>query len=174
MKPFNLEEALAGKLVQLRNGKKATILGALPSNVKTKYPLIGVIFQDEIRGFLVSQKTAEWTMDGWCIFDDDDFEDDGKTPSEEDIIGMWEEPIKYRCINGHKFPEPCSEPPEVERSYYTIHIVKYGAEVMRLIWGDDDDDNKRLNMGIVHTTQEAAQAQADAINSILRGESCPD
>lgn len=165
MKPFNLEEALAGKLVQVRNGKKAIVLGALPSNVKTKYPLIGVIFQDEINGgFLVSQK-AEWTMEGWCLFNDD-----GKNPSGEDIIGMWEEPIKYRHINGRKFPEPCSEPLKDGQLYFTINF-DVGAEVVHFSWDDDDDyDNNRLKMGIVHATQEAAQAHADAINSLFSGE----
>ena len=168
MKPFNLEEALAGKLVQVRNGKKAIVLGALPSNVKTKYPLIGVIFQDEINGgFLVSQK-AEWTMEGWCLFNDD-----GKNPSGEDIIGMWEEPIKYRHINGHKFPEPCSEPLEDGQSYFMVYIG-YGAGVEHFGWDNDAYDNKHLKRGIVHTTQEAAQAHADAINSLFRGEPCPD
>lgn len=168
MKTFSLEEALAGKLVQVRNGKKAIVLGTLPSNVKTKCPLIGVIFQDEINGgFLVSQ-IVEWTMEGWCFFNKD-----GKNPSGEDIIGMWEEPIKYRHINGHKFPEPCSEPLEDGQSYFTIYIG-YGAEFARFSWDDDDYDNNRLKIGIVHTTQEAAQAHADAINSLFRGEPCPD
>lgn len=80
---------------------------------------------------------------------------------------------KYRHINGHKFPEPCSEPLEDGQSYFIIYIG-YGAEFAHFSWDDDDFDNNRLKMGIVHATQEAAQAHADAINSLFRGEPCPD
>ena len=80
---------------------------------------------------------------------------------------------KYRHINGHKFPEPCSEPFKDGQSYFTIDF-DVGAEVVHHRWSDDCDDNQRLRNGLIHTTQEAAQAHADAINSLFRGEPCPD
>lgn len=80
---------------------------------------------------------------------------------------------KYRHINGHKFPEPCSEPFKDGQSYFAVSL-EAGAEVSHYRWYDDNHDNRLLNSGLIHTTQEAAQAHADAINSLFRGEPCPD
>lgn len=168
MKPFNLEEALSGKPVKLRDWEKAYVIGRVPDGIKADYPLRGVVVGQNSTGELAVVGTASWTLSGnnYLPYITDE-------PHPADIIGMWEEPIKYRHINGHKFPEPCSEPLEDGQSYFMVYIG-YGAELARFSWDNDDYDNKHLKRGIVHTTQEAAQAHADAINSLFRGEPCPD
>ena len=52
--------------------------------------------------------------------------------------------------------------------------IEYGATVLKFCWQDSSADNDRLRMGIIHTTKEAAQAHADAINTLYYGEPCSD
>lgn len=168
MKPFNLEEALSGKPVKLRDGKKAYVIGRVPDGIKAHYPLRGVVVEKNPTGELAIGNTASWTLSGnnYLPYITDE-------PHPADIIGMWEAPIKYRHINGHKFPEPCSEPFKDGQSYFAVSL-EAGAEVSHYRWYDDNHDNRLLNSGLIHTTQEAAEAHADAINSLFRGEPCPD
>lgn len=53
MKPFDLEKALAGEPVQLRDGRKAMFIGKIPDGillegngdaVEIKHPVVGIIF----------------------------------------------------------------------------------------------------------------------------------
>ena len=87
MKPFNLEEALQGKPVRLRNGLKAIIYYKVPdkytfSNGEMTYrPLKGMIFNEE--GYLTSSQVA-WLNNGKIAEDYD---------HTLDIIGMYEEDI---------------------------------------------------------------------------------
>ena len=143
MNKFDLEAALAGAPVKLRNGAKAYVIGRIPDGIKTDYPLRGFIVKQNPTGELTDGNDASWTLLGNNYANTEHF---------TDIIGMWEEPIKYRHINGKKFPEPCSEPLEDGQSYFTIYIG-YGAELAHFNWNDDDYDNNRLKLGIVHTTR---------------------
>lgn len=82
MKPFNLEEALSGKLVQLRNGKRARILVDLSKAFGAKRlssSIVGVT--------LIDEKTITTAL-LW--------ERDGRYPACDwlDIVGMYEEPAK--------------------------------------------------------------------------------
>lgn len=79
-KPVDLEKALKGEPVVLRNGTKAYIRHR-ESEVQTSYPLIG---------YVVSGKTAGvgWTECGHFYED--------KWESEYDITGMWVEPIEFK------------------------------------------------------------------------------
>lgn len=91
-----------------------------------------------------------------------------------DIVGMWEEePIKYRQINGKKFPEPCNKPLKIGDPYFIVNI-QYDLTVFKFCWADTSSDNDRLKMGIIHATREAAQAHADAISTLYYGEPCFD
>lgn len=166
MKPFNLNAALTGEAVKLRDGSKAYVLGRVPETLSTDKALYVAVVRklggdEHIIDNLHLSITGNY------------FTHLGNAHHEKDIIGMWEEPIKYHHINGHKFPKPCSEPLKDGQSYFTI-IIEDGAEVVHFRWEGDDYDNVRLERGIVHTTQEAAEAHADAINSLFRGEPCPD
>ena len=84
MKPFDLEAALQGEPVVLRNGKKAYIgmnlfdLGVLEST--TSYPLQGVVLEEDDSDFT----NESWTLEGLRVKcnETDPFS----------IVGMWEEP----------------------------------------------------------------------------------
>lgn len=84
MKLFNLEEALTGKPVQLRNGQKAIILCRVPDEYvfedesSVAFPLYGLIFDAE--GY-IDNGDACWRDNG--TYD--------SNPHKFDIIGMWEE-----------------------------------------------------------------------------------
>lgn len=82
MKPFDLEEALSGKLVKLRSGKLARVLVDLSKEFgikRNKSVLVGVTLTDD-------GDTAAALL----------WEKDGKNgPSDWlDIVGMYEEPVK--------------------------------------------------------------------------------
>lgn len=167
MKPFDLNDALSGKPVKLRNGSKAYVTGIVPNAIKTDYVLRGVTVKKDRSGDLVVSSTASWTIKGRASLFIDEYQ--------FDIIGMCEEeePIKYRHINGKKFPEPSNIPPKIGEAYFMVNI-EYGATVLKFCWEDSSADNDRLKMGIIHTTKEAAQAHADAINTLYHGEPCSD
>jgi len=83
MSKFDLEKALAGEFVKLRNGQKALIYYCIPdefvfdSGKPVLYPLRGMIFNenDEIKDF-----NACWKNNGKYNIKADDY----------DIVGMWE------------------------------------------------------------------------------------
>lgn len=78
--PFNLEKALQGSPVLLRNGSKAYVKFRMPENYTGAYPLRGY-YQAEwaLDGFA----NAEWTLQGKEYNRENEFE--------FDIIGMWDE-----------------------------------------------------------------------------------
>lgn len=163
MKPFDLNDALSGKPVKLRGGSKAYMIGLLPNAIKTDYALRGVTVRNDEFGDLIIASTGCWTIEGLAslITGEHQF----------DIIGMWEEekPVKYRHINGKKFPEPCSKPFKVGEPYFIVN-TQYGLTVLKFRWAGSSADNDRLKMGIVHASKEAAQAHADAISTLYYGE----
>lgn len=80
MKDFDLEKALQGEPVMLRNGDKAfifkNILGTPILDFKPDYPLIGMIHNHPV--------TQTWSLDGRISSCND--------CAPGDIVGMWEEP----------------------------------------------------------------------------------
>ena len=97
MKPFNLEEALQGKPVRLRNGMKAIIYYNVPKDFTLNdgssilYPLKGITFT--IDGDVACSSEA-WRRDGSYI--------DSNTSHHQDIIGMWEEDISSLIQKAYK------------------------------------------------------------------------
>lgn len=83
MKPFDLQEALNGDPVMLKNGSKAFVKYNLLNEVEklevrdTVYPLIGYRFD----GIYIS--TTSWDLKGKSVH---------WATLEYDIVGMWEEP----------------------------------------------------------------------------------
>lgn len=90
MKAFDLEKALAGEPVRLRNGNKAIIYGRIPeglkwpSNMNVAYPLIGVVLNEADKIKLISMR---WHIDGGA------WNDETTSSHDLDIIGMWEDDI---------------------------------------------------------------------------------
>lgn len=90
MKPFNLEEALSGKLVQLRGGQKAIICYRVPDNYRCDsgepwaFPLLGIVLDTDNA---IEQVGACWRDNGTF----------GCAGSVFDIVGMFEEPPKSQA-----------------------------------------------------------------------------
>ena len=80
-KPFDLERALKGEPVVLRDGTKAYIRHR-ETQIKTNYPLIGYIADGKTEGNIMS-----WTEDGRCFWYQED--------SLSNIAGMWVEPLVF-------------------------------------------------------------------------------
>lgn len=86
MKPFDLEKALAGEPVVLRDGHKAIVYYYVPDEIKLDdegtpetFPLKGMKFDQD--GYLLNS-SVEWRKDGRFR----------SSESDSDIVGMWEEP----------------------------------------------------------------------------------
>ena len=86
MKPFDLNKALQGEPVRLRNGAKAILLYEIPEkytfpdNKPMNYPLKGISLTRN--GYIDAE--VRWTLDGKCSTND---------INASDIIGMYEEDI---------------------------------------------------------------------------------
>lgn len=86
MKEFNLEKALAGKPVQLRNGLKALIYYRIPdeyvfsNRTNVSYPLNGICFD---KNGYINLLSTKWNDKGISNQLEDDY----------DIIGMYEDII---------------------------------------------------------------------------------
>lgn len=106
MKEFNLEAALNGEPVMLRNGKKAIIYYCTPAefkfdeNIPDSFPLKGMVF--DLNGYL-DDPSVSWRCNGSFRCSEDDW----------DIIGMWEEPK----ISIEDLPKPF-KPKDGEPFYY--------------------------------------------------------
>lgn len=109
MKEFNLDAALNGEPVKLRNGNKAFICYKLSRDFKywdgspINFNICGYILN--FNGDIAMLNTA-WKEDGKWTMDE--------TKSDRDIIAMWEEPK----ISIEDLPKPFK--PEKSNSYFYI------------------------------------------------------
>ncbi|MEE3731729.1 Uncharacterised protein [Mannheimia haemolytica] len=92
-KPFDLEKALQGEPVKLRDGNKAYVIAMvdMPQGLPN-YRLVGYGFNGIHKEFL------HWRMTGEALVDD---------ISSDDIVGMWEEPRPTVTLT---LPCPLKEP----------------------------------------------------------------
>lgn len=154
MKEFNLDEALNGKPVKLRNGNKAFICYKLSRDFKywdgspINFNICGYILN--FNGDIAMLNTA-WKEDGKWTMDE--------TKSDRDIIAMWEEPK----ISIEDLPKPFK--PKDGESYYYIcgraieYVYKY-AEISPF---------NRLSSenGQCFRTREDAQKWLDFMKSMM-------
>lgn len=127
MKPFNLEEALKGAPVKLRDGCKAYVLADVSKlfpALETKFPLFGI--HSEPSNHEKFSSSEAWTYAGTFR------EENG---SLRDIIGMWEEPeltqeqILEKAYNENlKVTFPCAFNPD---GYEVVGKLKSGDFVLR-------------------------------------------
>lgn len=91
MKPFDLEKALAGEPVRLRDGRKAMFIGKIPDGiliegkageVECDYPVAGIIFNKN--GAVIYK--GWWTVEGYFLCK--------AAARDADAVGMWEEPLE--------------------------------------------------------------------------------
>jgi len=78
----------------------------------------------------------------------------------------WAKPMSFIKINGHKVPAPEREPLDIGTRYFVPHLWSGGTVSYR--WGGDNDDQNCLKNGLVHLTEEAALAHAEALLSFTR------
>lgn len=145
MKQFNLEKALAGEPVVLRNGKKAfifkNVLDTSILNFKLDYPLIGMVHNDAT--------VRCWTIDGRISMRND--------CADGDIIGMWEE----QKTSIEDLPKPF-KPKSGDRYYY---INEYFVQFAR--YHDDDSDVGMAENAQCYRTREDAQKWLDFMKSMM-------
>ena len=153
MKEFNLDAALNGEPVMLRNGCKGVVYYKIPKEYvfpdgrNATYPLRGLIFDKE--GF-IDNSFNFWFEDGRC---------NHECHSPNDIVGMWEEPK----ISIEDLPKPFK--PQATQRYYYIYGGYIGCE----------DEGRKNNIfdeiaaekGNSFRTREDAQKWLDFMKSMM-------
>lgn len=154
MKPFDLQEALNGAPVKLRNGNKAYIIADyikfFPFNT---FRLQGVCLVGDSK---TQYERNQWTVDGVSLFKID-YYSSGTNPY--DIIGMWEE-LKSDTITV-TLPKPFK--PKQGETYYSITPDGEGVDTLHAI---RLDHGSILN-GNCFRSKADAQAWQDAMKSAL-------
>lgn len=151
MKSFDLEKALAGEPVMLRNGLKALICYRIPDKYvfndgsSAAFPLQGIIFNK--RGNL--KQIAE-------VWKDNGSYGDGYL-HKFDIIGMWE-----NVIDPKDLPKPF-EPKENEPYFYICGFNVYNSKHFRPYARFDSDNAK---CGQCFRTEEDAKKWIEFVKSM--------
>lgn len=146
MKPFDLQAALSGKAVILRDGRKAFV-----RHHETK---LDASKSHKLLGYLADGDYFAWCEDGVYLA--------GVTTTTGDIIGMWPE---TRIINGFEVQAPETQEPEYKSDYYvaaTANIDFYSEQS----WTQHDVDKRWLERGLVFLNKEDAIANAKAMLGI--------
>ena len=152
MKKFDLEAALNGEPVKLRNGRKAVVqldLTEVGANLLTEYPLRGYVLEKE------GIDPTCWTKEGKYIFD--------KGDHINDIVEMWEEPR----ISIEDLPKPFK--PATQEQYFTI-TSKYKYDplcIEETTYFSSPIDNNLINQGNAFRTREHAQKWLDFMKSMM-------
>lgn len=153
MKEFNLEAALNGEPVMLRNGCKGVVYYKIPKEYffsdgsNSAFPLKGLIFDED--GF-IKDSSYFWTDNGFC---------NHESYHPHDIIGMWEEPK----ISIEDLPKPF-KPKDGDGYYY---INEYGVQFTMFYDENDDSDVGMAENAQCYRTQEDAQKWLDFMKSIM-------
>lgn len=151
MKAFNLEAALNGEPVMLRNGKKAIIYYCTPAefkfdeNIPDSFPLKGMVF--DLNGYL-DDPSVSWRCNGSFRCSEDAW----------DIIGMWEEPKKQISIED--LPKPFK--PKKDEEYFYI-----GCKTVYSKRYCDDFDHDLSEGGQCFRTEADAQKWLDFMKSMM-------
>ncbi|MEB3500009.1 pyruvate kinase [Pasteurella multocida] len=154
MKEFNLERALAGEPVVLRNGHKAFIVKHIPEEYikKEECELIGYLVEG-----LKFQSCATWTKDGKynpCF-----------SSHIYDIVGMWEEPRPTVTLT---LPCPLKSVTVGQRVFY-LDLNKQCERICAFLFQKDSTYHfNLLKNGGIFSTEEDAQAWLDAMKNARR------
>lgn len=147
LKPFDLQAALSGKPVMLRDGTKAFVRCH-----ETELPV------DDSECLMGCTQSGCWMS--WC--ESGHYYDPDNTDT-EDIIGMYPE---TRIINGFAVPIPVQESLASHTTYYypVLHSVDY-FNIDE--WYDDEMWHERfLERGLIFLCEEDAIANAKAMMGI--------
>lgn len=144
MKQFDLDKALAGKPVLLRDGSKAFVKFVTPNSASKNSEIVGYRF-DNGRYEVVS-----WSIDGEYYWNNE---------NKLDIVGMHFETIN---IGGITVPKPETEPPPEETRYY-YPLLTSMDRFSYDYWVNSEADNRLLKDGLIHLTEKAAIAHAEVL-----------
>lgn len=146
MKPFDLEKALAGEPVKLRNEIKAYIKFDLHKEAIISYnPLY------QLNGYTVDKDNNFLSIENWL--ENGNFNADGRI-SNYDIVGMWEEPRQRVQLD---LPCPLKTAEIGQTVYYQI-----GGEVCSSKFGRDSFVDRVLELGCAFATKEDCQEWINA------------
>lgn len=90
-------------------------------------------------------------------------------PSWNDIYEYRRKPQVIR-VGRHEFPKPIHERPRKGDVYWYVDMRQGEHYVRSTYWHHYDEDYGRLNKYVCHLTEAAAQAHADTLNAICRGD----
>ncbi|HDR1188135.1 pyruvate kinase [Pasteurella multocida] len=151
MKPFNLEKALAGEPVVLRNGDKAFVKFVLENPVREECAMIGYVIDDRGRDSLIG-----WYKNGLYA----SCGGDGL-----DIIGMYEEPRPTVTLT---LPCPLKSVTVGQRVFY-LDLNKQCERICAFLFQKDSTYHfNLLKNGGIFSTEEDAQAWLDAMKNARR------
>lgn len=152
-KPFNLEAALAGKPVLLRNGSKAFVKFVMPNPVSEINQIAGYVCYGDGKCEVIT-----WSIDGiYGRFYT-------KHSESFDIIGMCSQTIN---IGGFDVPKPVTEPLAVGTEYYYVDISSPFL-FYEDCWTNINTDYRLLKNGIIHLTEDNARAHAKALLELTK------
>ena len=94
-----------------------------------------------------------------------------------DSSPCWDEKAEYRRkssvikVGRHEFPKPITEAPKEGTVYWTIESGgRNGFYAERYKWLQNGEDESCIRQGLIHLSESAAQAHADVLNAICRGD----
>ncbi|HDR1061682.1 pyruvate kinase [Pasteurella multocida] len=147
MKKFDLEKALAGEPVVLRNGSKAFVKFVIEKPMYIDSKLVGYFIDEQGRGGEVA-----WIEDG---------RQDRHEDSDFDIVGMWEEPRPTVTLT---LPAP------IKTAHHNQEVFKRGNSTIIRFYFDANRDKHRkmLESGSLFYSEEDAQAWLDALKNARR------
>lgn len=73
-------------------------------------------------------------------------------------------------VGRHEFPKPITEVPEDGTEYFCLDFGNNGFVVNSSRWTGDVCDTMSITAKRTHLSREAAQAHADTLNAICRGD----
>lgn len=149
MKPFDLQEALNGAPVKLRNGQKAYVIGL--SKVGTEDDNSYIVGEYE-------RNLCNWSKDGkyWL-----------KRESELDIVGMWEEP---KLTSEQVLEKAYQEDLKVSLDGQDVYIIIGKAKDGSYLLGSEQSDSYvawSSDFGHPEIYQESAVQKSDTITVTL-------
>lgn len=150
MKEFNLEKALAGEPVRLRNGKKAWVV-ANTEKLGCKRIMHALIVVDE------HGATYDYHLNGRFLSDEE---------HELDIVGIYDGIITVGKVS---FPAPLANLPELGTQYYAVDYQE-PAGVAVGVYNADDRALRYFSTNVMHLTASAASLHANALLNINRGD----
>lgn len=140
--PFNLEKALKGEPVLLRNGLKAEILKALDKPDARGFQYFGLSYQTSNNDTWYHEQAWNENFKGSRLLND--------ALNNYDIIGMWQEPERPTVT----LILPC--PLLKLENKQTFFRLSYKGQIVKEKYGNLQHQNKYLKEGLCFASEEDA------------------